>query len=70
LQDIRGTYGLAVVSPRDPKKIVVARMSSPLIIGVGTNEFIVASDPSAIITRTRQIINLDDGEIAVLTEKI
>jgi glucosamine--fructose-6-phosphate aminotransferase (isomerizing) len=69
LQDIRGTYGLAVVSTRDPKKIVVARMSSPLIIGVGTDEFIVASDPSAIITRTRQIINLDDGEIAVLTEK-
>lgn len=68
LKEIRGTYGLAVVSMLDPKKLVVARMSSPLIIGVGTNEFIVASDPSAIITRTRQIINLDDGEIAVLTE--
>lgn len=68
LQDIRGTYGLAVISTRDPKKIVVARMSSPLIIGVGADEFIVASDPSAIITRTRQIINLDDGEMAVLTE--
>jgi len=68
LKDIRGTYGLAVVSTRDPQKIVVARMSSPLIIGVGANEFIVASDPSAIITRTRQIINLDDGEIAVLKE--
>jgi glucosamine--fructose-6-phosphate aminotransferase (isomerizing) len=68
LKEIRGTYGLAVISTLDPKKLVVARMSSPLIIGVGTNEFIVASDPSAIITRTRQIINLDDGEIAVLTE--
>ncbi|MFA5009562.1 MAG: glutamine--fructose-6-phosphate transaminase (isomerizing) [Candidatus Paceibacterota bacterium] len=69
LKEIRGTYGLAVISTLDPKKLVVARMSSPLIIGVGTNEFIVASDPSAIITRTRQIINLDDGEVAVLTEE-
>jgi len=66
LRDVRGTYGLAVISTKDPDKVVAARMSSPLIIGVGTDEFLVASDPSAIITRTRQIINLDDGEIAVL----
>jgi len=66
LDDVRGTYGLLVVSTKEPDKIVVARMSSPLIIGVGENEFLVASDPSAIISRTRQIINLDDGEIAVL----
>lgn len=66
LKDIRGTYGLIAVSTKDPDKIVVARMSSPLIIGVGEEEFLVASDPSAIISRTRQIINLDDGEIAVL----
>lgn len=66
LQDVRGTYGLAVISTREPDKLVAARMSSPLIIGVGADEFLVASDPSAIITRTRQIINLDDGEIAVL----
>jgi len=66
LRDIRGTYGLAVISSREPDKLVAARMSSPLIIGVGIDEFLVASDPSAVITRTRQIINLDDGEIAVL----
>ncbi|MFZ2390534.1 MAG: glutamine--fructose-6-phosphate transaminase (isomerizing) [Minisyncoccales bacterium] len=66
LRDVRGTYGLAVISTKDPDKVVAARMSSPLIIGVGVDEFLVASDPSAIITRTRQIINLDDGEIAVL----
>jgi glucosamine--fructose-6-phosphate aminotransferase (isomerizing) len=66
LRDIRGTYGLAVISTKEPDKLVAARMSSPLIIGVGIDEFLVASDPSAIITRTRQIINLDDGEIAVL----
>ncbi|HNY36020.1 MAG TPA: glutamine--fructose-6-phosphate transaminase (isomerizing) [Candidatus Pacearchaeota archaeon] len=66
LRDIRGTYGLAVISTKDPDKIVAARMSSPLIIGVGVDELLVASDPSAIITRTRQIINLDDGEMAIL----
>jgi len=66
LDDVRGTYGLLVVSIKEPDKIVVARMSSPLIIGVGDNEFLIASDSSAIISRTRQIINLDDGEIAVL----
>ncbi|MFA5080745.1 MAG: glutamine--fructose-6-phosphate transaminase (isomerizing) [Candidatus Paceibacterota bacterium] len=67
LREVRGTYGLAVISPKDPNKIVVARMSSPLLIGINGNEFIVASDPSAIIMRTRQIIHLDDNEVAVLT---
>jgi len=66
LKDVRGTYGLAVISSKDPDKLVAARMSSPLIIGVGVDEFLVASDPSAIIASTRQIIILDDGEIAVL----
>ncbi len=68
LKEIRGTYGLAVVSSKDPDKLVVARMSSPLIIGVGNGEFFVASDASSVITRTRQIINLEDGEMAVLTK--
>jgi glucosamine--fructose-6-phosphate aminotransferase (isomerizing) len=69
LREIKGTYGLAVVSTREPKKLVAARFSSPLVIGIGIDEYLVASDPSAIITSTRQIINLDDGEIAVLTEE-
>jgi glucosamine--fructose-6-phosphate aminotransferase (isomerizing) len=68
LKEVRGTYGLAVVSSKDPDKLVVARMSSPLIIGVGNGEFFVASDASSVITRTRQIINLEDGEMAVLTK--
>ncbi|MDD5098181.1 MAG: glutamine--fructose-6-phosphate transaminase (isomerizing) [Candidatus Pacebacteria bacterium] len=66
LKEVRGTYGLAVVSTKDPDKLVAARLSSPLIIGVGVDELLVASDPSAIIARTRQIIILDDYEIAVL----
>ncbi len=66
LKEVRGTYGLAVVSTRDPDKIVAARLSSPLIIGVNNNEFLIASDPSAVITTTKQIIFLEDNEIAVL----
>lgn len=66
LKDIRGTYGLAAISIKDPDKLVVARLSSPLIIGVNGDEFLVASDPSAIITTTRQIIILEDNEVAVI----
>ena len=66
LTKIRGTYGLAIISTKEPDKIVAARMSSPLIIGVGEKEFIIASDPSAIIDRTKKIIALDDNEIAVI----
>ncbi|MFA5015765.1 MAG: glutamine--fructose-6-phosphate transaminase (isomerizing) [Actinomycetota bacterium] len=60
-----GTYGIAVVSTRTPDEIVVARAGSPLIIGVGDGETIIASDASALIGRTTQAIYLNDGEIAV-----
>jgi len=66
LKEIRGTYGMAVISKKDPKKLVVARLSSPLLLGIGQDETLVASDPSAVITHTRQVINLDDNEIAVI----
>jgi glucosamine--fructose-6-phosphate aminotransferase (isomerizing) len=66
LRDIRGTYGIAVISKKDPQKIVAAKLSSPIILGINNDEFLVASDPAALITRTKQIINLDDNEIAVL----
>ena len=69
LKIIKGTYGLVVISSRDPNKIVVARNSSPIIIGVGNNEFIVASDASAILTHTKQVIYLNDGEIASIDLK-
>jgi len=66
LREVRGTYGIAVISKKDPQKIVVARFSSPILLGIGQNEFLVASDPAAVITHTRQVINLDDNEIAVI----
>lgn len=66
LREVKGAYGIAVVSPKDPEKIVVARFSSPLLLGIGQDELLVASDPAAVITHTHQVINLDDNEIAVL----
>ena len=67
LQLVEGTYGIAVLSSRDPDKIVAARKGSPLLVGVGDGELYVASDVAAILKHTRDVIYLDDGELAVLT---
>jgi len=69
LKLVKGTYGLAIISKSDPQKIVVARNSSPILIGLGDNEYFVASDASAILTHTRKVIYLNDGEIAIITPK-
>src|SRR5918912_375243 len=67
LRKVEGTYGIAVLSSRDPDKIVCARKGSPLLIGLGDGEFYVASDVAAILQHTRQVVYLDDGEMGVLT---
>jgi glucosamine--fructose-6-phosphate aminotransferase (isomerizing) len=67
LWQIEGTYGIAVVSSEDKNKIVAARKGSPLLIGLGDGEYYVASDVSAILAQTREVVYLDDGDIAVLT---
>lgn len=67
LADVEGTYGVAVVSKSEPDKIVVARKGSPLVIGVGDAEYFIASDAAALVRHTRQVVYLDDGEIACLT---
>jgi glucosamine--fructose-6-phosphate aminotransferase (isomerizing) len=64
---VEGTYGIAVISSKDPNKIVCARKGSPLLIGLGENEYYVASDVAAILQHTRQVVYLDDGEMGVLT---
>jgi len=64
----QGTYGIAVISPQNPNEIVVARAGSPLIIGVGHNETLVASDASALLGHTKQAIYLNDGEVATITK--
>ncbi len=67
LKLVTGTYGIAVASRREPDELVVARMGSPLIIGVGDGETFVASDASALVGHTDQAIYLNDGELAVCT---
>ncbi len=69
LKFVKGTYSLAIISKNDPEKIVVARNSSPILIGVSDGEHIVASDSSAILTHTKKVIYLNDREIAVITPK-
>ncbi len=67
LREVRGTYGLAVMSAEEPETLVVARRGSPLIIGVGDDEYVVASDAAAIVEHTTQVVYLNDNEMAVIT---
>jgi glucosamine--fructose-6-phosphate aminotransferase (isomerizing) len=66
LHEVEGTYGIAVICKDEPNTLVAARKGSPLIVGVGNEEYIVASDSSAIIEHTAQVIYLNDNEMAVL----
>jgi len=68
LKDVEGTYGIAVISSRDPRKIVAARRGSPLILGIGNQEYFITSDVSASLAHTRDVVYLDDNEVAILTE--
>ncbi|MEO7965602.1 MAG: glutamine--fructose-6-phosphate transaminase (isomerizing), partial [Gemmatimonadaceae bacterium] len=66
LWQVEGTYGIAVISSVDAHKIVAARKGSPLLVGLGEDEYFIASDVSAILAHTRQVVYLEDGEMAVL----
>ena len=67
LKRVEGTYGMAAISARHPGEMVVARRGSPLVIGIGDGEIVVASDVSAIVAYTRQVIYLKDGDVAKIT---
>ena len=67
LKRVEGTYGIAAISEKHPGEMVVARKGSPLVIGVGEDDIVVASDVSAIVAYTRQVIYLKDGDIARIT---
>lgn len=66
LKKIRGTYGLAILNLNEPDTLIAARNFSPLLVGLGENEYIVASDAAAVLRRTKNVIYLDDGEMAVM----
>jgi len=66
LRLIKGTYGLVVMSRDEPGLLVAARLGSPLVLGVGDNEMFVGSDPAALIAHTKQVVFMDDGEVAVV----
>ncbi|NCF75111.1 MAG: glutamine--fructose-6-phosphate transaminase (isomerizing), partial [Xanthomonadaceae bacterium] len=66
LNSIKGTYGLAIINKKEPDKIIAARLGSPLLLGLGDKEYIIASDPAAIIRQTNKVIYLKDGEIAII----
>jgi glucosamine--fructose-6-phosphate aminotransferase (isomerizing) len=67
LHQVEGTFGIAVLSAREPGKIITARRGSPIVIGVGEDETIIASDAAAILAHTQRVIYLDDNDIAIVT---
>ena len=66
LKLVKGTYGVAVISTEAPDEIVVARAGSPLVIGIGNDETLIASDASALVGYTKRAIYLNDGEVALV----
>lgn len=66
LKEVEGTFGIACLVKEEPNKLVVARRGSPIVIGLGDDETVVASDASAIISHTRQVIYLDDNDVAII----
>lgn len=68
LSMVRGTYGIAVMSERTPEELVVARMGSPIVLGIGVDGNFVSSDPSALLAYTKDVVYLDDGEVAIITK--
>lgn len=67
LKEVDGTYGVAVMDREEPDKIVAARLGSPIALGLGEGEYFVSSDPSTLLPHTRNVVYLNDGDVAVLT---
>ena len=67
LQKVIGAYGIVLVSKDEPDKLIAAKFGSPLVIGIGEDEYFVASDAAPIIDYTRKVIYLDEGEMAIIS---
>ena len=67
LEEVKGAYAVAILCEKEPDKLIAAKLGSPLVIGQGQGEYFVASDIPAMLSHTREMIFLEDGEIAVFT---
>ncbi|PID28188.1 MAG: glutamine--fructose-6-phosphate transaminase (isomerizing) [Candidatus Cloacimonadota bacterium] len=67
IKNLEGTYGIAVISQDEPDKIIAARKGSPLILGIGKDEFFVSSDVNAVVIHTKKVVYVKDGEIVSIT---
>lgn len=67
LNQVRGTYGVAIQYKKEPERIIAARMGSPIVLGLGDGEHFIASDASPILPHTKKVVFLEDGEVAVIT---
>jgi glucosamine--fructose-6-phosphate aminotransferase (isomerizing) len=66
LRQVEGTYGLVVLDLKNPHELVVARNGSPIVLGIGESEMFVASDVAALVRYTKQVVYLDDAEVATV----
>ncbi|GAB4427816.1 MAG: glutamine--fructose-6-phosphate transaminase (isomerizing) [Bacteroidia bacterium] len=69
LHEVVGAYGIVVMCQDEPEQLIVARKSSPIVIGIGEGEYIIASDATPIVAYTKEVIYLNDDEMAILTPK-
>ncbi|MDO9390773.1 MAG: glutamine--fructose-6-phosphate transaminase (isomerizing), partial [bacterium] len=69
LLEVEGTFGILVISQKEPDKIIAARRGSPIVIGLGEGQNYIASDASALVEHTRQVVYLNDDEIACITKE-
>ncbi|MGB9910345.1 MAG: glutamine--fructose-6-phosphate transaminase (isomerizing) [Candidatus Hydrothermia bacterium] len=65
---LKGSFALVILSSLEPDKVIGVKMQSPLLIGVGHNEMLLASDPTPLLSHTKEIVTLDDGEVCVITQ--
>lgn len=66
IAELKGAFSIVMISSFEPGKLYAARLSSPLVLGVGMNEYIIASDPAAIMEHTKQVVYLDDYELVII----
>ncbi|PIR83935.1 glutamine--fructose-6-phosphate transaminase (isomerizing) [Candidatus Kaiserbacteria bacterium CG10_big_fil_rev_8_21_14_0_10_51_14] len=67
LNEVRGTYGIALQYKKEPERIIAARMGSPIVLGLGNGEHFIASDASPILPHTKKVVFLEDGDVAVIS---